>query len=272
MLQIQAGGTLGELGPCQIDCSHYGSALGDFTDDPFNCNMYYVCFSGFEWSSRSFPCPEGEMFDTNTKQCMASGYTCSEVCQKCSYSCANPIIGQASNFSSCSSYLTCDGGEGTLSVCPPENPYFDGNICQNDVNKCCSCRPECSDADANNHVQVPDYTNCTNFFLCVAPGIPDLSSHGHCPTGNFNLNSGYCDDAAPCIVTCTNQIIDDGCVDEFICEEEGFFPRCTNICDPTYYFCTAEDVGFPGQAYSCTNGQVLDPVAMVCIQPEDCPL
>lgn len=272
MLQFQALGTLGALEPCKVDCSHYGSALGNLADDPFHCNMYYLCFSGFEWSDYPFSCPEGEMFDTVTKQCMADGYVCSEVCQKCSYSCSNSIMGQASNFSSCNDYLRCDGGDGTLAKCPEETPYFDGNMCQNDVNECCSCRPECSESDADNHVQLPDYSNCTNFYLCVAEGVPDQTSHGHCSSGNFNQNTGYCDDAAPCLLTCSNDISDKGCNDDFICPEEGFFPRCTEICDPIYYFCTAVDIGSSPQIIHCSNDLVIDPTTVMCIPPEDCPL
>lgn len=272
MLQVQARGTLGELEPCRIDCSHYGSALGNLADDPFHCDMYYVCLSGFEWSPYSFPCPEGEQFDTVTKQCMADGYVCSDVCQKCSYSCSNPIISQASNFSSCGTYLKCDGGDGTLTVCPPENPYFDGSTCQSDVSKCCSCRPECSESDASNHLLLPDYANCTNFYLCVAPGIPDHTSNGHCTTGNFNAVTGSCDEAAPCNPTCSNGPTEGGCVDQLICEEVGYFPRCTDKCDPIYFYCTASDIGSSVPGIRCTNDYVVNPITVMCIPPEECPL
>lgn len=272
MLQVQAGPTIGQLKPCQVDCHHYGSVLGDKADDPFNCHMYYVCFSWYEWSEVSFSCPEGEMFDTITKKCMKEGYICSDPCQKCSYDCTNPVMGQTSNFSNCSSYMRCNVGVGTPVTCPTDNPYFDGNICQSDYKKCCSCKPTCTDNDAEDHVLLPDYSNCTNFYLCVVSGVPDETSHGHCPSGNFDQASGACEDNAPCITSCTNKPPDDGCVDNLICERQGYFPRCTKKCDPTYFWCSEDDVGHEGTPLTCSNDHVIDPISMVCIPPKDCPV
>ncbi|KAK8397598.1 hypothetical protein O3P69_004404 [Scylla paramamosain] len=60
-------------------------------------------------------------------------------------------------------------------------PFFDGNVCQDDKRHCCACKSICTAEDSTNHRMVPDYRNCTNFFLCLDAGIPDESTHGHCP-------------------------------------------------------------------------------------------
>ncbi|XP_063886382.1 uncharacterized protein LOC135114409 [Scylla paramamosain] len=213
------------------------------------------------------------MFDTYSKTCMKEGYKCSGPCQRCSYDCINnPILGQAADFYSCSTYRQCSGGSGTVISCPPDNPYFDGNICQNDYTKCCSCRPECSQEDVQLHRMVPDFSNCTNFYLCVAPGIPDETSHGHCPNGNFDQFGKNCNSNAPCIISCSNEPPDNGCVTKWICEEEGYFPKCTASCDPTYFWCTASDIGQEAKPQECTHHFVLDPISMICVPPENCPV
>ena len=270
MLQVQAGSTVTELKPCQVDCHHYGSGLGNLADDPFHCDMYYVCFGWNDWSKISFSCPEGEKFDTTTKTCMKEGYTCSDPCQKCSYECNNPVMGQAALFYNCSVFMECSGNSGTVAACPPDSPYFDGNVCQDDFSKCCSCKPECSKNDAQNHLMIPDYSNCTNFYLCVASGIPDETSHGHCPSGNFDPNLGSCSNSAPCNTLCTNGPPVDSCVDEWVCEKKGYFPRCPEKCDPDYFECSRDDIGNKGHLRTCSHDQVMDPIAMMCVPPENC--
>ncbi|KAG0726835.1 hypothetical protein GWK47_035792 [Chionoecetes opilio] len=272
LLLVQHGAALEPMGPCQVDCNHYGSWLGDLADDPFHCNMYYVCFSWHEWSPVPFACPDGEMFDTETKTCMKEGYTCSPPCQKCSYDCASPILGKVATFSNCSMYLDCMSGVGVPTLCPSDNPYFDGNICQSDYQKCCACKPTCSNQDALNHALLPDHSNCTKFYLCVVSGVPDETSHGHCPSGNFNHDTGDCDNTAPCVTTCTNGPQESGCIDKLICKTVGCFPRCTGSCDPIYFCCTKDDIGHEVQPQKCSNNYVVDPNSTVCVPPEECPV
>lgn len=186
------------MAPCAIDCSQQtGEHL---TADPVNCKNYYICFDSMDHSPFPFTCQGDMFFDTITLSCRESDFTCSPECEKCSFSCSEPVLGKIASTVDCGVYYTCNTGE--LTVCPPETPYFNGDVCQLDWKSCCTCKSFCSQSDVDVYAMVPDYRNCTNYYLCMQTGIPEEITHGHCPTGNFNITSKTCDDEAPCLQPC----------------------------------------------------------------------
>ncbi|KAG0712315.1 hypothetical protein GWK47_018761 [Chionoecetes opilio] len=181
---------------CKIDCTHNLP----FTADPVDCRNYYICYGFFEHSEFPFTCDSGMFFDLNSHTCLSSGYKCTPDCEKCSFDCAAPVLGKRASTVDCGVYFDCEHNDWIS--CSPDDPYFDGHVCQKDEYHCCTCKSSCSDYDVANHVMVPDYRNCTNFYLCLEPGIPDESTHGHCPSGNYDSQRKTCTDDAPCIQPC----------------------------------------------------------------------
>ncbi|XP_071542475.1 uncharacterized protein [Panulirus ornatus] len=264
-------GSVTPLAPCKVDCSHYAT-LGNKADDPFNCHMYYLCYDDVTYSEMPFSCPGGEFFDTVTKNCMKSSHTCSPECLKCTFDCSVPVMGKASHHVDCSKYYEC-GAEVKLVECPSQRTYFDGRSCQTEKTNCCSCTTECSASDVDDHKLIPDLHNCTNFYTCVKPGIPEESARGHCLSGNFVASMGTCVDDALCVAPCQEDPTDPGCVQEgeFVCEAVGYFPMCTHVCDRHYYTCTLTDLGHTVEAHVCTKNNVMDPLQVHCVAPEQCP-
>ena len=181
---------------CVIDCTH-GQPL---TADPVNCKNYYICYGFYDHSEFPFTCDGSEFFDTTTHSCRDSGYYCTPECEKCSFDCTHPVLGKIASLVDCNVYYECKTG--LWITCPLDNPFFDGNVCQKDAAHCCTCRSQCTSIDVISHKMVPDYRNCTNFYLCIEAGFPDESSHGHCPHGNFDPQANTCKDGAPCIQPC----------------------------------------------------------------------
>ncbi|XP_071542476.1 uncharacterized protein [Panulirus ornatus] len=277
LVLISGFDTVLALSQCGIDCSGYNQG-NDRTDDPADCHRFYYCFSGSEHSDTSFNCPPDEDFDTITKQCKkpsTSGFQCTPPCEKCTFDCSSATLGRAANVFDCSVYYVCDsvGGIFSTETCPSNAPYFNGITCQSDKNQCCSCRSECLSSDVSVHRRVPDYKNCTNFYLCVSVGITTEDSHGHCPRGNFNSMTGECEEDAPCIAPCQDSPNIDTCEtdDSFVCPSVGYFPKCTTVCDPHYYYCTLQDIGRPVEPKICTRNHVIDPLLVQCVSPEQCP-
>lgn len=206
LLQVAGTTSVAAMAECKVDCSHYGTTPGDLADDPTDCHKYYICFSTTDWSVYSFNCPAGENFDTITKQCKVPTspfFSCSPPCEKCTYDCLTNILGKAANQYDCSVYFLCDpvmGSAIATEICPAEAPYFDGNKCQTNKGNCCTCRPSCTATDVTTHTRVPDYHNCTNYYLCISEGFQDQTAHGHCPTGNFEPMSGSCIVGTPCVL------------------------------------------------------------------------
>ncbi|XP_071542474.1 uncharacterized protein [Panulirus ornatus] len=264
-------GTVGTPSPCHVDCSHYGTTPGDYADDPMDCHKHYICFSATTWSTYPFDCEEGMNFDTVSKTCMAEGYSCPEPCQRCTFSCDHPILDQAADSGDCSTYYRCSEPN-YPHKCPNDKPYFDGYMCQKDIKECCTCKPQCTEGDALNHRYVPDYLNCTNYYLCLVPGVPDSSSHGHCPFGNFDVPSGQCLEGSPCTTPCLEDPDPVTCLDALTCTETGYFPRCTGICDPYYFHCTEADIGLEVQPDICAYDKVVDPFSVICVPPHRCPV
>ncbi|KAG0726837.1 hypothetical protein GWK47_035794 [Chionoecetes opilio] len=190
-------GALG-MHACLVDCSRTDNE--HLTADPVNCKNYYICFDSSHYSAYPFPCEGDTFFDFSTNSCRESNFACTPECEKCSFDCSAPVLGKIANTADCGLYYEC--GISKWTTCSEEEPFFDGNVCQADESRCCNCKPHCSMSDALNHNMVPDHRNCSNFYLCMEPGIPDHLTHGHCPNGYFDPQAGNCNDGAPCIQPC----------------------------------------------------------------------
>ncbi|XP_045125759.1 uncharacterized protein LOC123513015 [Portunus trituberculatus] len=193
---------------CAVDCSHYGSAVGNFGDNPFDCHNYYVCTSISTYVGDPVSCPSGEAFDTNTKTCMdptLPGFSCTPPCEQCTFDCALSVMGKAALRMYGLEYYVCDkhGSIVTTVKCDPET-YFDGQGCQADIHKTCSCRPpHCTHDDVRNNRLKPDYFNCTNFYHCNFEGLPDETCLDRCPSGEiFSRINHKCDPEAKCSAPC----------------------------------------------------------------------
>ncbi|XP_069961523.1 uncharacterized protein [Cherax quadricarinatus] len=246
---------------CAVSCSSAGSLAAD----PFDCQNYYVCLSSTSYSDFPNSCPDGENFDSVHQVCTTSAVTCPSFCLKCTYDCTKKIVNKASDQYNCSVYYECSGTTPLKMECP-SGLYFDGHICQTDMKKCCSCRPDCTGAPIGQ--KYPDYRNCTNYYLCTASGIPDEAYHFHCPTGNFDVVQQICVEGAKCETQCDEVPY---CDDSYICASVGYFPRCYGMCDTYYYLCDINMIGQPGELLVCSDGKVIDPDIVKCVDPEDCP-
>lgn len=186
------------LDPCAVNCSE--QIEEHLTADPVNCKNYYICFDNESHSVYPFDCDGNMFFDITTNTCRENNFTCTPECEKCSFNCSEPVLGKIASSVDCGIYYTCDTG--AVTVCPAERPFFDGDVCQTDETKCCTCKSFCTQSDVDNHAMIPDYHNCTNYYLCMQTGIPGDVTYGHCPLGNFNSETGQCDEEAPCVEPC----------------------------------------------------------------------
>ena len=193
--QVAIGNVIG-LDTCVIDCSK--SNVQHLTADPLNCKNYYICYDSFLHSVYPFTCEGNQFFDIDTRSCRESSYACTPECEKCLFECSLNEFGKKASEVDCGIYYDC--GTGKWVTCSAGDPFFDGSICQQNEGRCCSCKPRCTSDDAINHNMIPDHRNCTNFYLCLEPGIPQ--THGHCQSGNFDPQERYCNTDVPCIQPC----------------------------------------------------------------------
>lgn len=246
---------------CKVNCA----TAGTLAADPFDCQNYYVCLGSGIYSDFPNSCPDGENFDNSHKTCTTSAVTCPASCLKCTYDCTNAVVNKASDRYDCSVYYDCGGTPPLAKECP-SGLYFDGHICQTDIERCCSCRPDCINVPTGE--KKPDYRNCTNYYFCTKNEIPDETFHFHCLTGNFDEVRQDCVEGAKCETQCQEVPY---CDDSFICDSVGYFPRCYRMCDTYYYLCDINMIGQPGELKACLDGKVIDPDIVTCVDPEDCP-
>lgn len=189
------------------DCSGYDDFVGGTQPiaDPQDCHRFYLCASAVEISDTSFPCYEGLMYDYVEKICkdeMDVTLQCAPACDICSFTCTDSFFLKAADGEQCSVYRTCDieGSVLDIEFCTSPTPYFDGVQCQADITECCTCRPdECLVGDLS---KIPDKRNCTNYYVCAQPGVPDERFHAHCEIGIFDELTRECSDDGT--ATCNN--------------------------------------------------------------------
>lgn len=208
---MTVGSSLAQRPLCAVDCSHYGSVLGNLADDPFDCRRYYVCTSPSTYDGKPVGCPDGEEFDTTTKKCMdpsLPGFKCTPPCEKCTFGCVQNVMHKSANRMYGLEYYECDehGNIAATIQCDTNAPYFDGFECQTDIHRTCSCRPpQCSHEDVLNKELRPDYFNCTNFYHCNFEGLPDETCLDRCHPGTiFSRVNHKCDSKAECSAPCAD--------------------------------------------------------------------
>ncbi|XP_042880299.1 uncharacterized protein LOC122258425 [Penaeus japonicus] len=194
---------------CSPSCT--GMPDGSRVPDPNNCHYYYICLNdgtGVNPTPVSFPCPDGEDFDSFTHTCRNPGsanFQCDESCFPCRYYCDEKSI--IADPWQCGTYYHCtDNVPSQGLLCPDEKPFFDGDTCQADESRCCSCISYCSKADMKR--LVADVHDCTGFYYCDKVGPAEEKFHSKCPLGNFDVMHQRCSETLSCFSPCQQQALD----------------------------------------------------------------
>ncbi|XP_063598920.1 uncharacterized protein LOC134775365 isoform X1 [Penaeus indicus] len=252
---------------CEPTCQ--GHVAGDNIPDPLNCHQFYICLDTLQPTPAPFACPDGEDFDSVTLSCMSPSdpnYVCDRSCFVCAYECGSkPLV---SDPWDCSMFYECtEGVAGQAMKCSHENPFFDGYVCQDDEDKCCSCIAYCSTGDLGRYI--PDPQNCRGYYQCLNRGPAQEAHHSYCTAGHFDYLHQKCSITFPCFGLCYSHPPEE-CIETFVCESEGFFPKCPTMCDPSFYECSVNDVGFVVEAKQCPDGMLFDPVTSTCVHDYEC--
>lgn len=256
-------------------CTADGTLLLDVTDP--TCKTDYLCY--FEEANGPYYCESGEVFDSNIGVCIIDdgSFVCTPIecpllggCNcKCDAS-AHPSVTVIADRYDCSVYYMCNADDtvGHPYICPGSTSLFDGTQCQEDLTRCCSCRPYCPRelyfVNGEASYLVPDMTDCTKAFVCLEEYvIPDLQIT--CPAGeHFDLLVSDCSMTAPCLIMCANT------VDSFTCQAHGSFPKCPQLCSPEYYYCSSEDIGHVVDPSHCPEDQYFHLNLHGCVFESDC--
>ncbi|KAF2358119.1 Chitin binding domain, partial [Trinorchestia longiramus] len=142
-----------------------GKDPGSYVPDPHDCHKYYGCRENGNVSDVAFSCPDGYYFDSYYSKCSTEYNPCKATCPLpgCSLTChedSDLLLFPGD----CGKYRVC-GPEGTTTTnsCPPLRPYFDGQVCQTDVELCCdACEVRCNYVGT----EILDPYNCTNYYFC----------------------------------------------------------------------------------------------------------
>ncbi|KAG7163637.1 uncharacterized protein LOC121872522 [Homarus americanus] len=263
---------------------------GSLIADPTNCRKYYICLKDNDPSDFTMECSDGQLFDNVTFQCQPHDNATCGVCEpSCQFTCPKNITTPVliADRKSCKNFIICTPAGDQLSTpCPENKPYFNGTSCTTNNAQCCDpCVSYCPEA----YTEVPDPTNCTNFYFCNAKGYPDETNLFTCTEGYFDEVTGVCSTDAACIEPCggdnrttsnplstTSSLpttTNEGphCIDPFLCTKEGYFPKCDNRCDRHYYICSQNDIHSYVESVLCSNFRVINPDTMKCVPIEDCP-
>lgn len=187
---------------CSPDCT--GEPAGSMVPDPMDCKQFYYCLNGEFPMDHPFPCGPGQIFDDILNKCQV-GTDCTPQCPttvpNCHFTC-DATYDLVRDPSSCSQYFQClpHGLEGPF-ACGSGTPYFNGENCVDDEGACCSdqCTAYCEAA----MTQIADPKNCTNYYICLAPGLASEENHFPCDAGEtFNIATGRCDSGASCVTLC----------------------------------------------------------------------
>ncbi|XP_047484652.1 uncharacterized protein LOC125036228 [Penaeus chinensis] len=192
---------------CAPSCKGTGVVDGSRVPDPNNCHYYYICLDnglGLEPTPVSFPCPDGTDFDALSRMCTdpsSPNFMCDKSCFNCKYYCSEKDI--IADPWDCGTYYHCTEGLPSQGLpCPAEKPYFDGDACQSDATRCCSCISYCSQADRDRLVS--DVFDCTSYYFCNKVGPAEPYFHSTCPVGNFDYIHQRCSETYPCFEQCSS--------------------------------------------------------------------
>lgn len=236
---------------------------------------------------------------------------CTALCPepKCSFKCnlGSLAIDLVRDPYDCGHYHVCTT-EGTLGpfTCQADAPYFNGDICVQNKEVCCTqgCRPYCEPGGG----LAADPLNCNKYYDCSA-GDLSTSVPMTCPEGStFDPAMGECVVGRPCrdcgggaVAASTTAPPPDAttpapstpvdttkappttttptdatttapvqCLVPDVCLTTGNFPIC-NICQRKYYFCS--DAGAEPLVLDCINDLLFNPEPSYpyCMLKENCP-
>lgn len=183
---------------CSLSCE--GKEPGEWVADPYNCTQFYLCLEDGSPSDHPLPCDQGH-FEDGTCQGQS---LCDPPCITgyCDIVCKRPLHYIADRFD-CSIYYLCSVSNDALGpyTCPEDKPFFNGQSCTADQDKCCKrdCMPYCNATNT----QIIDPTDCHNYYICLelGPAHPDYLFF--CTNGwGFDIASGHCSQDAHCEVLC----------------------------------------------------------------------
>ncbi|KAL7638843.1 UNVERIFIED_CONTAM: hypothetical protein RMT77_010377 [Armadillidium vulgare] len=129
----------------------------------------------------------------------------------------------------------------------PEGSYFSGSSCYTGPceNQCVNiCQADCT---TYNYEKVPDYKNCSSYYLC-SPGR--IKIHHKCPPTTPYFDGSECSKDSYVCCSCCDECTP-YCYDTY-----------SEIADPydcrSYYLCM--DAGFPSDdnRYTCNEGEYFD--------------
>ncbi|ROT65561.1 peritrophin-44-like protein [Penaeus vannamei] len=245
---------------CSPDCT--GKPAGFMVPDPMDCKQFYYCLNGEFPMDHPFPCGPGMIFDVILNKCQV-GTDCTAQCPtavpNCHFTC-DATYDLVRDPSSCSQYFQClpHGLEGPF-ACGSGTPYFNGENCVDDEGACCSdqCTAYCEAA----MTQIADPKNCTNYYICLAPGL--ASEENHFPPSATLTSS-------PSVTSTTMETSTTVCIDSLVCTVPGAFSKC-NTCDKEFFYC--DTIGQEAGVYTCTGDLVFnpDPAYPFCVLPTNCP-
>nr|XP_027211818.1 spore coat protein SP65-like [Penaeus vannamei] len=186
------------IAACQQSCQPECTAVSSFVPDPLNCTRFYYCLADGP-ADAPLTCPNGE-FNPVTASCEPGdpANPCTALCPvpQCSFKCnlTGSGIGFVRDPYDCGMFHLCTQG-GTFGPfkCQAEAPYFNGEICVEKEDVCCTqgCRPFCEP-----HADLaPDPLDCTKYYNCSADSGAPLS----CLEGStFDPAIGQCVEGRPC--------------------------------------------------------------------------
>lgn len=136
-------------------------------------------------------------------------------------------------------HLTECTSPGVLLKCDADHPFFDGQVCQKDASKCCSCKLYCTMDDIAHFIADP--VDCTNRYFCLEPGVSENSQP--CEDGNvIDPVSESCSDSVHCDPVCPG--------------EHDYYPKCPQRCTQAFYYCEYGDLGEIAEECQCQEDQV----------------
>ncbi|CAL4108256.1 unnamed protein product, partial [Meganyctiphanes norvegica] len=276
---------------CEPSCEGH---TADHVRDPSRCDQYWICLENGTRYEQPHVCPPGEIVNTaepilcepiindGSTQCTIPDPECDPSIPKVCYqedTCPKPDQGIFAypDEHDCGVYHVCYFGDVDIKCDQATFPYFNGQECVADADQCCKCQAVCNVA----WEFIPDPFDCHKYYLCqdlegsITGGKPYIATDEEmftCPDSEvFDVDTKHCSDSATCVNICDGS----GCLSAMVCVSEGYFPRCTNICDPGFFYCSANSVSQhetvkPQFCMQDVEPLVFDPKNLYCVPPDYC--
>ncbi|XP_037786414.1 uncharacterized protein LOC119582268 [Penaeus monodon] len=302
-----------DIAACQESCQPECTGAKPFVPDPMNCTRYYFCLADGSPTDAPLTCKDGMEFNPETGYCEPGdpANPCTALCPvpQCSFKCTlgGESVGLVRDPYDCGMFHVCTPA-GTFGPfqCQANVPYFNGDICVEKEDVCCTqgCRPFCESSAG----LAQDPLDCRKYYNCSAG---DLGAPLSCLEGStFDPAIGQCVEGRPCrdcgggsgvtdtsvivpadtTITATahpadttkappttttappaaNTTTPPSCNVPAVCSASGNFPIC-NFCHERYYFCPR--VGAKPSIMNCINDLVFNTELSYpyCILRDICP-